>query len=131
VRILVVDDEGIVLDSCRRILEPEGYEVTSVRSANEALVAVEREDPSLLIADIKMPGNDGFYLVQELKKGKRAVPVILMSGYSTEETIAQAEAIGASRFIAKPFTPGELVDMVMAVLQKEVIDGNDKCLGNR
>ena len=75
-RILVVDDEGIVLDSCRRILEPEGYEVLSARSADEALVAVEREDPSLLIADIKMPGNDGIYLVQALKKAKRAVPII-------------------------------------------------------
>ena len=129
-RILVVDDEGIVLDSCRRILEPEGYEVISVASAGEAITAVEQENPSLLIVDIKMPGNDGIYLVRELKKGKRAVPVILMSGYSTEETVAQAEAIGASRFIAKPFTPRELLETVTAVIQKEVIDGNDKSPGN-
>jgi DNA-binding response OmpR family regulator len=130
VRILVVDDEGIVLNSCRRILEPEGYDVLSVRSADEALAAVEREDPFLLIVDIKMPGKDGITLVRELKKGKQPVPVILMSGYSTAETVAQAEAIGASRFIAKPFTPEELLEAVTAVIRKEVIDGNDKSPGN-
>jgi DNA-binding response OmpR family regulator len=129
-RVLVVDDEGIVLNSCRRILEPEGYEVISAASAVEALAMVEKEYPSLLIADIKMPGKDGIYLVRELKKRSRVVPVIMMSGYSTAETVAQALSIGASRFIAKPFTPEELLETVTAVIPKEVVHGNDKSPGN-
>ena len=129
-RILVVDDEGIVLDCCRRILEPEGYKVMPVVSAEEALAAVEKEGPSLLLVDVKMPRYDGFYLVRELRKRECAIPIILMSGYSTVETMAQADSIGASRFIAKPFTPEELLETVIDVIQKEAINGHKKSPGN-
>lgn len=119
-RILVVDDEGIVLDSCKRILEPENFDVISADSAAGALALIEKTDPALLLVDIKMPKQDGIYLVGELKKRERTIPIILMSGYNTEETVAQAKAIGASRFIAKPFTPKELLETVSGVIQKEV-----------
>ena len=129
-RILVVDDEGIVLASCRRVLGPENYEVMSAASAEEALAMLEKTSPSLLLVDVKMPRHDGIYLVRELKKRKCRIPIILMSGYDTEETVAQAEAIGASRFMAKPFTPQELLETIKAVIQKEVVDGNNSSIGN-
>jgi len=67
-KILVVDDEGIVLDSCQRVLEAEGFEVYLVPSANKALVAMKKEDFGLLLVDIKMPEHDGMYLMREVKK---------------------------------------------------------------
>ena len=66
-QVLVVDDEGIVLESCRRVLEPEGFEVLLVKSADDALAALDNKGPSLLLIDLKMPIHDGIFLMKELK----------------------------------------------------------------
>ncbi len=103
-RVLVVDDEGIVLDSCRIVLEAEGFDVILVKSSDDALLAIDKVHPGLLLIDLKMPVHDGIYLMKELKIRKIDTPVIVMSGYSTRETIQEADAMGACRFLEKPFT---------------------------
>ena len=118
-KVLVVDDEGIVLESCKKVLEAEGFNVIAAISADEALSAIEREMPDLLLIDMKMPLHDGIYLMKELKKRDMNTPVIVMSGYSTDETICEADAMGACRFLPKPFTPDELVETVRQVLKGE------------
>ncbi|MFZ5571023.1 MAG: response regulator [Thermodesulfobacteriota bacterium] len=118
-KILVVDDERIVLESCRRVLEPEGFEVLVVASALEALKALEAEKPTAFLVDIKMPVHDGLYLLRELRERQVDIPVILMSGLNTEDMIAEALNMGASNFIAKPFTPDELLKSVRQAIQKE------------
>jgi len=127
-KIMVVDDERIVIESCRRVLEPEGFEVLMVTSAMEALGALETERPSIFIVDIKMPGHDGLYLLRELKERNIRIPVILMSGLNTEDMIAEALTMGASNFIAKPFTPDELLKSVRQTIQKEVPMSKQKVL---
>ena len=119
-KILVVDDEGIVLDSCRRVLESEGFEVFLAKSANEAFGALEKEVFSVLLIDIKMPEHDGIYLMQEVRKKCADVPIIVMSGYSTIEAIAHAANMGAATFIPKPFTPDELIETVRRVIEKDI-----------
>jgi len=123
VKILVVDDEGIVLDSCRRVLEADGFEVLLVTSADKALKAIEDEEPSLLLIDVKMPVYDGMYLMEEVKKKWSGKPMIAMSGYDTTETIEEAVRMGATSFIAKPFTPEELLEAVHQVIRKEESSG--------
>jgi DNA-binding NtrC family response regulator len=118
-KVLVVDDEGIVLESCKKVLEAEGIDVIPAKSADEALSAIPREMPDLLLIDMKMPLHDGIYLMKELKKRNMDTPVIVMSGYSTDETIGEADAMGACRFLPKPFTPDELVETVRQVLKGE------------
>ncbi|MFZ1985712.1 MAG: response regulator [Desulfatitalea sp.] len=120
-RILVVDDEGIVLHSCRRILEAEGFEVTMAPSVDEALKLLDAAGatmPSLLLVDVKMPVHDGMYLMQRVKANHPELPIIVMSGYPTEETVENAAMRGAATFIAKPFTPEELLDKVLSVAGK-------------
>jgi DNA-binding NtrC family response regulator len=117
-KILVVDDEGIVLESCNRVLESEGFEVISVKSADEALASIAHNQPSLLLIDVKMPVHDGIYLMKELKARGNDVPIIVMSGYSTRETIEEADLMGASRFLSKPFTPDELLETVREVIER-------------
>jgi len=129
-KILVVDDEGIVLDSCKLVLESEGFEVRMVKSADEALAEIEREMPSLLLIDIKMPVHDGLYIMQELKKRGHRIPAILMSGFSTKETIEESYGMGASRFLPKPFTPDELLETVRRVMEKESENGKKKSTGD-
>ncbi len=116
-KVLVVDDEGIVLESCRKVLESEGFEVIPVNSVDEALFAIGKEHPGLLLIDLKMPVHDGIYLMKELKNRMIDTPVIVMSGYSTGETIQEADAMGACRFLPKPFTPDELLENVHQVLK--------------
>ena len=111
-KILIVDDEQVVLDSCRKILAAEGYEVFLASSAVEALAAMKTDEFSLLIIDIKMPEHDGMYLMQELNEHWPGTPVMVMSGYHTDQTIEDAKQMGAVSFINKPFTPDELINSV-------------------
>ena len=115
-QILVVDDERLVLDSCKIVLEPEGFEVLPVTSADKALKAIKDKKPTLLLVDIKMPVHDGWYLMRQVKEKWPDMPVIVMTGYPTTETIAESKKLGASWFIAKPFTPDELLEAVHQVI---------------
>jgi DNA-binding NtrC family response regulator len=114
-RVLVVDDEPIVLKSCRLVLEAEGWEVVSAASVAEALSLLESITPDLLLIDVKMPVHDGMYLMRKVKEMKPDIPIIVMSGYPTRETISKAEDLGAATFLPKPFTPDELADTLRAV----------------
>jgi len=117
-KILVVDDDAIVVKSCRRILEAEGFNVTTVPSADEALEKIKYYDFDLLLMDVKMPKHDGIFLMREIKKNWPDIPIIVMSGYPTPETIADVVKLGATQFIPKPFRPDELVKSVRQVIQK-------------
>jgi DNA-binding NtrC family response regulator len=118
-KILVVDDENIVLDSCRKVLVSEGYDVCLVPSADKAIAAMEDDDFNLLLVDIMMPEHDGLYLMEEIKKRWPNKPVIVMSGYDTADTIKKATEKGSAGFINKPFTPDELINMIQKVLGGE------------
>jgi DNA-binding NtrC family response regulator len=117
-KILVVDDEGIVLESCRRVLV-DRFEVITASSADTALDVLRRETIEMILLDIKMPGKDGMSLLQEVKEKWPNIPVIVMSGYATTETVEQVSRTEAATFIAKPFTPDELVEVVAKVIGKE------------
>jgi DNA-binding NtrC family response regulator len=129
-KILVVDDDGIVLESCQAVLEAEGFEVYLVPSADKALGAMRNDVFSLLLIDVKMPGHDGMYLMQEIKKEWPDIPILVMSGYYTTNTIKEATKRGAETFIAKPFEPEELVETVRKVIAKEERHGKKEGPGN-
>jgi DNA-binding NtrC family response regulator len=118
-KILVVDDEDIVLESCQAIFELEGFEVMLVPSADEAIKAMKKENFALLLIDVKMPKHDGMYLMEKVKEKWPNVPIIVMSGYYTKETIKEAFQMGATNFIAKPFEPDELIKTVRYTIKKE------------
>lgn len=124
-KILVVDDEEIVLDSCRIVLEAEGFEVIQCTSADQSLAIIRTEDISLLLVDVKMPGRDGLYLLGEVKEKWPDIPVIVMSGYATNGTILNASKKGADTFVAKPFTPDELLNVIHQVIQGDVGHGKE------
>jgi len=115
-KVLVVDDEAILLKSCRLVLEAEGCDVIAAASVDEALAILERQVPDLLLIDVKMPVHNGMYLMRQVKQRQPDIPIIVMSGYVTSETIQEAEELGAATFLPKPFTPDELADTIQAVL---------------
>jgi DNA-binding response OmpR family regulator len=111
-KILIVDDERVVLEGCRLVLQSEGYEAILVSSSDFALEIMGKINPSLLLVDLKMPGHDGIYLLEEVKKQWPEVPIIVMSGYATPETIEEVFVQGADAFLPKPFTPDELLEKI-------------------
>lgn len=118
-KILVIDDEPVVLNSCRKVLEQDGFDVCLVASADEALELLKVESFDLLLVDVKMPKHDGIYLMQMVKEQRSDIPIIVMSGYPTHDTISDGAKMGAAAFIAKPFTPDELIETLRKVIQKE------------
>ena len=117
-KILVVDDDAIVAVSCRRILELAGHRVQTESDAEGALEALRKHTFDLLLIDVKMPKQDGVFLLLEIKKILPEMPIIVMSGYPTPDTIADVMKAGATHFIAKPFKPDELKNLIGRMLQK-------------
>ena len=117
-KILVVDDDAIVVKSCKRVLEAEGFEISAVSSADQALETVKKYDFDLLLIDVKMPKHDGFFLMREIKRDVPEMPVVVMSGYPTPETISEVLKSGAVQFIPKPFRPDELIKTIHKAIQK-------------
>jgi DNA-binding NtrC family response regulator len=129
-KILIVDDQKIVLDSCKRVLGEDGFSVTLATSADEAVEWIKNETFSLILVDIKMPGRDGMSLMRQVKETRPHIPIIVMSGYTTPETIAEVAETDAATFIAKPFTPDELLDAIRQVIQREGCDDREKSTRN-
>jgi DNA-binding NtrC family response regulator len=116
-KILVVDDDKVVLTSCQRILAPEGHSVVLTSSAKEAVARLEAERFDLLLVDVIMPEYDGIYLIGTVRDKWPELPILVMSGYPTPETISSGLSAGATHFIAKPFTPDELLAAVRRALK--------------
>lgn len=101
--VLVVDDDIIVQETLRRFLEEKGYEVHTAANGEEALDALERLAPDVMLLDIRMPGMDGLEVLQRVQDGDIDVGVIMISGQADEETARRTLEQGAADYITKPF----------------------------
>jgi DNA-binding NtrC family response regulator len=119
VRILVVDDEMIVCESCKRILEEEGYEVETALSGKEAFEKMKANPFDIVITDLKMPGIDGMEVLRTFRKEYPDSIIIMITGFSTVETAVEAIKLGAFDYIPKPFTPDEVSIVVKKAIEKK------------
>ena len=117
-RILVVDDDPQMLRSLRNVLTAAGYQPLVTGDPNAVSELVAREKPRLVLLDLVLPGVDGIELM-ELVPGLADLPVIFISVYSRDETIARALEAGAADYIVKPFSATELTARVRAALRRE------------
>ena len=117
-RILVVDDEMVVCESCQRILEEEGYEIETALSGMEAFEKMKENPFDIVITDLKMPGIDGMEVLRTLRRDYPDVIVIMITGFSTVETAVEAMKLGAFDYIPKPFTPDEVSVVVKKAAEK-------------
>lgn len=108
--ILVVDDEESFRFGVEQLLQQRGYQVASARSAEHALDVLEKRQIDVVITDIKMPGMDGFELVQWLRKHRPSVRVLMTTGFDSLQAREQSKALGAVSYLAKPVDLGELTD---------------------
>ena len=116
-RVLVVDDDPQTLLYVRRVLEQAGYHPLVTGEVDEVPNVIEREKPQLVLLDLVLPGTDGIELMQNVP-ALADRPVIFLSGYGRDETIAKALDVGAADYIVKPFSPTELVARIQAALRR-------------
>jgi len=102
-RILVVDDEPSIRDLLAKTLALAEYDVDVAADGRAALDRMRYESYDLLIADLKMPGIDGLSVIREAKRYKADLPVIIITGYSTESAAIEAVNLGVSGYLTKPF----------------------------
>ncbi|MGH7354764.1 MAG: sigma-54-dependent transcriptional regulator, partial [Candidatus Rokuibacteriota bacterium] len=102
--ILIVDDERAIQTSLGGVLEDEGYRVTAVGSAEEALARLADDAPDLVFLDIWMPGMDGLEALAEIKQRRPETAVVMISGHGTIETAVKATKLGAYDFVEKPLS---------------------------
>ncbi len=100
--ILVVDDEPEILSTLKDILEDEGYKFVGFLKGEDALEAIDRVLPDLVVLDIWLPGIDGIQVLDQIKKKHPNLPVLIISGHGTIETAVKAVKLGAYDFIEKP-----------------------------
>jgi DNA-binding NtrC family response regulator len=118
-RILVVDDEMIVCESCKRILEEEGYEAETALSGKEAFEKMKEDPFDVVITDLKMPGIDGMEVLKTFRKDYPDSIIVMITGFSTVETAVEAMKLGAFDYIPKPFTPDEVAIVVKKAIEKK------------
>lgn len=116
-RILVVDDEPELRQMLRRYLVAEGFDVAEAKDGERALSKVRDARPELIVLDVGLPGRDGFTVLQEIRKVSD-VPVIMLTARAEEVDRVVGLTIGADDYMAKPFSPRELVARVRAVLRR-------------
>ncbi len=116
--ILVVDDEKQICDLFQDFLTREGYQVFTATNGVEAISLGKQERLDLALVDIKMPGMDGIEAFQELKKVKKDMEVIILTGYGTLKTAKEAMILGAYDYLTKPFDLGLVKNIIREALER-------------
>ncbi len=110
-KILIVDDELIVIKSAERVLKSEGYSVEGALGGREAILKMGQDSFDLVFTDLKMPEVDGITLIRWIKKTKPDVGIVIITGYPSQDTIKEALELGIIDYVPKPFTPSVLLDV--------------------
>ncbi len=117
-KILIADDEPNILISLEYLMKREGFEVFVARDGDEALEALRRERPKLVLLDVMMPGKNGFEVCQALRADEAISDtiVVMLTAKGRDTDIAKGLGVGANAYVTKPFSTRELVQKVRELL---------------
>ena len=107
-RMLVIDDESVVLSSCRRIFTPQGFEVVTTESPRQGLELAAGSKFDIILCDWRMPEIDGMDVVEMLDKRSPDSAVVMITGFPAVDRATEVMKRGAMDYVAKPFTPEEI-----------------------
>jgi len=116
-KVLVVDDDPVVARSFDRVLTGKGYAVISARDGVEALQKLKDEKYDVVFTDIRMPGMNGIEVAKRIKASQPWLPVVIVTGYGTDDNEAQARAAGVAGFLHKPLSPEAIEGSAEQALQ--------------
>jgi two-component system sensor histidine kinase/response regulator len=106
-KIIIIDDEEVVLDSCKQILEGRNYDLYTASDGMQGLKLVEEIQPDLVFIDLKMPGIPGLEVLENINEHDNTIVTVVITGYATVDSAVEAMKKGAYDFLPKPFTPDE------------------------
>lgn len=116
-KILLIDDDELVLQSIGRLLESQGYTVERARNGFEALDKAQSQDFSLVISDIRMPGMNGIEVIQRLReihalRQRKPIPEILITGYTDKNVYLEALKLRVTDYVYKPFDMTQFLELI-------------------
>lgn len=112
--VLLVDDEAVVRNSLSEWLEEDGYDVVTAEDGENALKLLKKRRFDTGVVDLKMPGIDGLEILKRTKQDHPNTNIIIITAYGTVENAVEAMKLGASDYLAKPFTPSKLEEVIEA-----------------
>jgi two-component system alkaline phosphatase synthesis response regulator PhoP len=118
-KILIADDEPNILISLEFLMKREGYEVVLARDGQEAIDAIARERPDLVLLDVMMPVKTGFDVCHEVRNSEtlRDTLIVMLTAKGRDTDVAKGLALGANAYMTKPFSTRELVQKVKEMLE--------------
>lgn len=118
-KILICEDEEIMLTALEFRLRRQGLEVVKAEDGKQAIEKIQTEKPTLVIADVMMPHITGLELIQHIREDlKSSMPIIMISALEQDEIVLKAFKLGATDFITKPFRPNELILRIKRIIQE-------------
>lgn len=118
-KVLVVDDDAVIGRSFDRVLADKGYDVSTALNGKDALNKCSGEDYDVVFTDIRMPGMDGLEVARRIKAKAPWTPVVIITGYGTEENEAEARVLGVNGFVRKPLTPEMIEGIALKALKEK------------
>lgn len=131
-KLLVVDDEPAIRELVRFTLSRSGFECIEAGDAAAAKRLISSERPDLLLLDVMMPGQSGLDLARELrsKDASKDIPIIMLTARGADQDKIRGLDVGADDYMTKPFSPGELVARINALLRRSSLDQSEVQLGD-
>ncbi len=118
-KILICEDEEIMLTALEFRLQRQGFEVIIAKDGKQAMELIKNANPDLIVADIMMPFVSGLELISYVRKDLAStLPIIIISALEHDDTVLEAFKLGASDFITKPFKPNELILRIKKIFQE-------------
>ena len=116
--ILVVDDEPIVRESIRDWLKDAGYKIETAETGEEALEMIKKQDFSIIVLDIRLPGQTGITVLKQVKALKPEIKSIIITAYPSDDLLNEAKRLGAIDYLIKPIAPDDLEKLIRETLLK-------------
>jgi DNA-binding response OmpR family regulator len=117
-KILIIEDEKEMAGGLKDILEFEGYDVATAGSGKEGLSAVNRKEPDCIILDLMLPDIDGYGICEQIRNKNLNIPILMLTARAQEYDKIRGFKVGADDYLTKPFSVGELLARVMALLRR-------------
>ena len=121
-KVLLVDDEEIMIKYLSRFLIKKGFDVTTAMNGNEALEKIKKQDFIVVLLDVLMPGLDGIDTLREMKKIRPLTEVIMLTGHASVQVAMQGMKLGAFDYLIKPFDQNKLLKKLQMACEKRIFN---------
>ena len=117
-QILVVEDESVIRNALRRLLERNGYKVLTAKDGIDAMGQLQETVPDMMLLDIEMPRMDGFELATHMRNDDRLkhVPIIMITSRTGDKHRERAQQIGVNNYLGKPYQENDLLDSIHQII---------------